>query len=329
MISRRYRFIALGGVLAIAAGTALATIGYPQLAVYGAPRKAASASTSPQAAQAKQAFYAAFMAQRYEALPEVTAALTAAYLKDPGDAEMALLTGHAHLWRISERGRDPAAGPGVTDALVLANFYFNEAYRLRPGDHRIAGWLASTQMALGSVHADERAKRRGYFMLKESVHAFPEFNKFTLGYVMSRLPAGDPKLAEAVQAMWTNLDLCVGHKVDRRNPDLSALGSGSVPDGPTRVCFNGPHTPHNVEGFFLAFGDLLVKTGDAQLAKAVYLQARVSPAYESWPFKALLEERAATAQIRAASFAARTDPSELPDAMISTSTRACAICHAS
>jgi hypothetical protein len=327
MTPRRYRSLALAGLLIVAAGAAFATMGYPQLAVYSAPRKEASASDSPQANQAKQDFYAAFMAQRYEALPEVTAALTAAYLKNPADAELALLTGHAHLWRVAERGRDPGAGPGVTDSLVLANFYFDEAYRLRPEDHRVAGWLASTQMALGSVHGDERAQRRGYFMMKESVRAFPEFNNFTLGYVLSRLPAGDPKLAQAVEAMWTNLDLCVGHKVDRRNPDLSVLGSSTVPQGPTRVCFNGPHTPHNVEGFFLAFGDLLVKTGDPQLAKAVYLQARVSPTYESWPFKALLEERAAKAEIRAARFAADKDAWDAAE-MIGTSAHSCAICHA-
>ncbi len=327
MIFRRYRFIALAGVLIVAAGAALAAVAYPQLAVYSAPRKEARTSDSPQAIEAKRAFFAAFMAQRYEALPEVTAALTAAYLKNPDDPKLALLIGHAHFWRAAERGRDPNAGPGVTDAIVLANFYFNEAYRLQPDDHRIAGWLASTQMALGSVHGDERAKRRGYFMMKESVRADPQFNYFTLGYVLSRLPAGDPKLAEAVEAMWSNLDICIGHKVDRRNPDLSALGSGSIPEGPRRVCFNGPYTPHNVEGYFLAFGDLLVKTGDPELAKAVYLQAQVSPAYDSWPFKALLEERARTAGSRAAQFASLKDEAEAPE-MISTSARSCAVCHA-
>jgi hypothetical protein len=253
--------------------------------------------------------------------------LTAAYLRNPDDAKLALLIGHAHFWRVAERGRDPHAGPGVTDAIVLANFYFGEAYRLQPDDHRIAGWLASTQMALGSVHGDERARRRGYFMLKESVRAHPEFNNFTLGYVLSRLPAGDPRLEEAVAAMWTNLDLCVGHKVDRRNPDLSALGSGSIPEGPRRTCFNGPQAPHNVEGYFLAFGDLLVKTGDPELAKAVYLQARVSPSYESWPFRTLLEERVRTAEIRSARFASPNDASDAPE-MIGTSARSCAVCHA-
>lgn len=327
MPSRNYRSIALAAALILAAGAALATVGYPRLAVYGAPRKIAKVADSPQAAAAKQAFMAAFMAQRYEALPEVIAALTAAYLRNPNDPKLALLIGHAHFWRAAERGRDPKAGTGVTDAIVLANFYFGEAYRLQPDDHRIGGWLASTQMALGSVHGDERARRRGYFMMKDSVRSDPEFNYFTLGYVLSRLPAGDPRLAEAVEAMWTNLDLCAGYKVNRRDPDLSILGSRTIPEGPRRVCFNGPYTPHSVEGYFLAFGDLLVKTGDPERARAVYLQARVSPTYDAWPFKALLEERVRTAETRAARFASLKDPAEAPE-MISTSPHACAVCHA-
>lgn len=326
MTPRRYRSLALAGLLIVAAGAALAAVGYPQMAIYSAPRKAAKASDNPKAIQAQQAFMAAFTAQHYESLPEVTAALTAAYLENPNDGKLALLIGHAHFWRAAERGRDPNAGPGVTDALVLANFYFNEAYRLEPDDHRIAGWIASTQLALGSVHGDERERRRGYFMLKESVRAYPEFNQFALGYVMSRLPAGDPKLQEAVEAMWTNLDLCMGHKVDRRNPDLTALGTGAIAEGPIRVCFNGPQAPHNVEGYFLAFGDLLVKTGDPARAKAVYLQARVSTTYDAWPFKAMLEERVKTAELRAVQFASN-DGSNAPE-MISTSPRACAVCHA-
>ena len=323
---RRYRFAIWGGLLLVASGAAVAAIFYPQIAIHSAPRKIAAAPDESGSAVAKQAFRDAFEAQRYEALSEITAALTAAYLKNPNDAKLALLVGHAHLWRIAERARDPNAGPGVTDSMVLANFYFNEAYRLQPDDHRIGGWLASTQMALGSIHADERARRSGYFMLKDSVRAFPEFNNFTLGYVMSRLPVGDPKLEEATQAMWTNLDLCVGHKVDRRNPDLSVLGAASSADGPQRVCFNLPGAPHNLEGFFLAFGDLLVKTGDVQLAKAVYLQAKVSSTYDSWAFKPLLEERVRTADARAAQFASG-DPRNAPE-MIATSAHTCAVCHA-
>ena len=322
----RYRFAIWGGVLLAASGAAVAAMFYPQLAIQSAPRKVAVTADESVSANAQKQFRDAFESQRYEALPELTAALTAAYLKNPNDAKLALLIGHAHFWRVAERGRDRNTGPGITDSMVLANFYFNEAYRLQPDDHRIGGWLASTQMALGSIHADERAQRRGYFMLKDSVRAYPEFNNFTLGYVMSRLPAGNPKLTEATQAMWTNLDLCVGHKVDRANPDLSILGSGAVPDGPTKVCFNGPYAPHNVEGFFLAFGDLLVKTGDPDLAKTVYLQARVSPTYDSWPFKTLLEERARTADQRAKQFA--SGDSRNPPEMTSTSAHTCAVCHA-
>lgn len=320
------RSLAWMGCAAFAGGIGLAVAGYPQLAIRSAAPKEARISDSPQAAQAQQAFWEAFQAQRYDALPKVTEALTAAYLRHPEDPKLALLLAHAHFWRVAERSRDSRAGAGVTDGLVLANFYFAEAYRLQPEDHRISGWLASTELALGSVHADERTRRRGYFDLKASARAFPEFNNFSLGYVLSRLPAGDPRLDEAVEAMWLNLDLCVGQKVDRHRPDLSVLGATVVPDGPKRVCFNGAHTPHNVEGYFLAFGDLLVKTAKPAAAKAIYAQARISPTYDAWPFRALLEERIITADVRAAAFASG-DAASAPET-ISTSAHACAICHA-
>jgi len=314
------------GFAAIAGGIGLAVAEYPQLAIRSAAPKIARFSDSPQAGQAQQDFWEAFQAQRYEALPKVTESLTAAYLRYPEDSRLALLLAHAHFWRVAERGRDPRAGAGVTDGLLLANFYFAEASRLQPEDHRISGWLASTELALGAVHADERTRRRGYFDLKASARAFPEFNNFTLGYVLSRLPAGDPRLDEAVEAMWRNLDLCVSQKVDRHRPDLSALGAAIVPAGPKRVCFNGVYAPHNVEGYFLAFGDLLVKTGNPAAAKAVYAQARVSSTYAAWPFRALLEERISTADGRATAFASRNATSA-PE-MIGTSAHACAICHA-
>jgi hypothetical protein len=257
-------------------------------------------------------------------LPEVTESLTAAYLGNPADPKIALLLAHAHLWKVSERARG-TAGARITDELVLANFYFREAYKLQPDDHRIAGWLASTELALASIHKDEQNRRRAYFMLRRSARDAPEFNHFTLGYVLSRLPAGDPRLQEAVESMWSALDACLERAVDRRNPDVSALGATAAPGGPRRVCFNGPYTPHNVEGFFLAFGDLLVKTGNPALARTIYEKAKAVPTFDSWPFKALLEERVQSAEASSARFAAGGEPA--PET-IGASANACAVCHA-
>lgn len=47
----------------------------------------------------------------------------------------------------------------LTDHLILAERYFEEARRLAAGDERIPGWLGGVQLALGTVHQDERLWR--------------------------------------------------------------------------------------------------------------------------------------------------------------------------
>ncbi len=326
MASGKRTWLALGGVVLLVGASALAALGYPQLAIHSAPRKQARPSDTAEAEAARQVFWTAFHSQRYADIPNVAEALTAAYLRNPADAGLALLIGHTHLWKAAERSRDPAAGAAITDELVLASFYFREARGMQPDDHRISGWLASTELALGALHGDEPNRRRAYFALKQAARDHPEFNHFTLAYVLSRLPAGDPRLRDAVESMWSALDACVDRKVDRHDPDVSSMGSTAVPEGPGRVCFNGPSTPHNVEGFFLAFGDLLVKSGNPGLARTLYAKARVAPSFEAWPFRTVLEERIVTAEVRASQFAAAKEPGA-PE-MIATSAHACAVCHA-
>jgi hypothetical protein len=38
-------------------------------------------------------------------------------------------------------------------------------------------------VADGGIHKDEKLTRKGYFMLRDSNQAWPEFNLFTAGYV--------------------------------------------------------------------------------------------------------------------------------------------------
>jgi hypothetical protein len=66
-------------------------------------------------------------------------------------------------------------------------------------------------------------------------------------------------------------------------------------EGPKRVCWNSWIAPHNFEGFFLNFGDMLVKAGDPTRAVTMYSNAMLSHEYASWPFKDVLERRIADA----------------------------------
>ena len=58
-----------------------------------------------------------------------------------------------------------------------------------------------------------------------------------------------------------------------------------------RACWNSWIAPHNVEGFYLNMGDMLVKNGDWEKAVEIYSLAKQVPQYENWTYKGVLEKR--------------------------------------
>lgn len=81
---------------------------------------------------------------------------------------------------------------------MLTRRYFQEAVKLNPADARTLAFLAGHTVIEGTLHQDERLTREGYFMLLDAIKARPEFNLFTAGYVMSRLPADSPRFQDGV-----------------------------------------------------------------------------------------------------------------------------------
>ena len=186
---------------------ALVAAGFPDsMAMWSAPAKTPSASRSEKAKKADAMFWDALHGGRYEELPHLLDALTAAYVDNPRDAQTAAHIGFSHVWRLSEHARLDTQSATITDELVLARKYFSEAVRLAPDDERFRGFLASMELGEGSVHVDEKLQRRGYLDLMKAKEGWPEFNLFTAGYAMSRLPHTDTKYTDAVQYQWQNLD---------------------------------------------------------------------------------------------------------------------------
>src|SRR5262249_21127914 len=160
---------------------------------------------------------------------------------------------------------------------VLSRRYFEEAVRLNPRDARYLGFYGAMLLSEGTIFKDEKLRRRGYFSLKDSIEAFPEFDYFTAGYVMAALPVDSPRFKEAVEYQWLKLDVCVGETIDRANPDYRRFMHLETKDGPKRVCWNSWIAPHNFEGFFLNFGDMLVKAGELDRAVSMYANAKLTP----------------------------------------------------
>ena len=315
-----------GTLLGVALAGSVVVAGCGRLAVWSAPEKTPSAERSAPAVDADRLFWKTLHGGEYDKIPDALTALKAAYLANPNDAVTAAHIGWMHIWRLGERARQPALRPDITDDAVLARKYFEEAVRLHPGEARYLGFYASLLMAEGTIHKDEKMIRRGFYTMKDAVRAWPEFNYFTAGYTASTQPVDSERFREALEYQWLNLDVCVGEKVDRANPDYARYMRLEAQDGPKRVCWNSWIAPHNFEGFFLNFGDMLVKAGQPEIAVATYRNAQHAREYAAWPYRSVLEARIREAAKNVDAF---RGPAPGPDAatLMARSTSACMGCH--
>jgi hypothetical protein len=296
-----------------------------RIAVMAAPKKQAATLRSAAAVKADDLFWQTFHGAQYEEIPRALDVLTAAYVQTPSDAKTAAHIAWLHNWRVSERSRMQTVPATITDDIMLARRYFQEAVTLDPSDARYRGFLAGNTLAEGNLHRDERLTREGYFMLLDSIKAWPEFNLFTGGYIMSRLPSDSPRFREGLEWQWRTLDECVGGTIDRANPDYSSYMAKETTEGRKRACWNSWIAPHNFEGFFVNMGDMLVKSGDWRVAQRIYANAKLSRAYATWKFQTVLEDRINRAQSNVALFGASGDP---PNGRIMINSEfSCTICH--
>ena len=261
------------------------------IAVKSAPTKQEVTTRSNAALKADTLFWQILHNGEYEKISNVLEVMTAAYLDTPNDLTTTAHIGWLHIWRLAERTRLREIPSLITDDAVLARKYFQEAVMLNPSDARFLGFLASSMVAEGTIHKDEKLIREGYYLLHDAINEWPEFNFFTAGYVMSSRPAHSSQFQEGLEWQWRNLDECIDEKVDRKNPDYSKYMPLLATQGKKRVCWNSWIAPHNFEGFFLNMGDMLVKSGDWETAQKIYRNAKLSANYTNWKFRDVLEDR--------------------------------------
>ena len=318
--------VILGTVVVAAFVLLITAAGCGRLAVWAAPEKQPAAQRSPAAMAADRLFWKTLHGGEYDRIPEALTALKAAYLESPNDAVTASHVGWMHIWRLGERARHLPVRPEITDDAVLARKYFEEAVRLDPRDARYLGFYASLLMAEGTIHKDEKMVRRGFYAMEDAVAAWPEFNYFTAGYSASTLPADSERYREALEYQWLNLEACVGEKVDRVDPDYARYLRLETREGRKRVCWTSWIAPHNLEGFFLNFGDMLVKAGQPETAVAMYRNARHAREYPGWPYRAVLEQRIRDAATNVEAFR-RAEPVAGAATLMIRSPFACMACH--
>ncbi|MEN8261531.1 MAG: hypothetical protein ABFS02_13300, partial [Pseudomonadota bacterium] len=323
-----------GGVWRKAANTfrvlaAIAALCLGTADLVGASGHSSPKERTPAAIAADEFFWEVFNGGDYDSIPAILEAMTAAYLGDPTDAITAAHIGWTYLWRSTEQLRMEVIPPTITNDPVLARKFFDRAVHFDRADARYLSDLAAGLIAEGYIHNQPKLVRRGNRLMRTRIRAFPEFNLFTNGYTQSRLPSDSPPFKKGLKDIWKNVDVCIGEKFDRDNPDMSPYLHLATTVGPKRVCWNGGWiAPHNFEGFFLNFGDVLVKAGQWQTAQKVYANAKLVPEYSSWAFASMLEERILRAEENVEAFNAPPDENgRLANPIMSQSPAGCLGCH--
>jgi hypothetical protein len=295
------------------------------------PASVSPALRTPLAVTGDSLFWRTFRAGAYEQAPRVMRVLKAAYLQNPTDHRTAALVGYLHAWQLAERSRLDTVLPEITDHAALARRYFDQAIAHSPrADARLLGFNAVFRITEGGIHRDDALSADGLARGRQAIAAWPEFNWFTVGYVLSARPDTSPLFREGLELQWKTMAACSRTVIDRENPrpELAVAAESTETDARRRrACWNTVIAPYNVEGFFLNMGDMLVKAGQWRTAQKIYAHAKAIRSYSAWPFRDVLESRIENAERNVAAFrgggSARTPPSDI----MLRSPFACVACH--
>src|SRR3712207_6274872 len=209
-------------------------------------------------------------------------------------------------------------------------FPYTTLFRSDPGDARVQGFHAAFEMSDASLQRDSAAFAAGLARGRAAIAAWPEFNWFTVGYTLGGRDHASPLFREGLDMQWRTVDACSRTRIDRVNPTAAVVlraEAGELDPRRRRACWNSWIAPHNVEGFFLNMGDMLVKSGDWRTGVKVYALARGMTSYPRWAFRDVLEARIAHAEQNVPAFR-RPAPEGTTDARIMLGSRfACVACH--
>ena len=297
----------------------------------GEPDAALDASDAPDAAEprlddapAVAAFRVALENGRYEVLPDVLEDLASAADDEPDDPALTLALALANLWGVAELGRTAPVDPAQAGVYALAaRSHLERAAVLAPDDARIDGWIGSVLIGIGTNLANAEIVQQGYEAIDRGVQRDPAFNSFVEAFSYARKAADDPEFPRAVEAFFRTVEVCeLG--VTRAAPQLSSANQAPA-EGVSSACTNGPAMPHNLEGFWLFGGDILLKAGELSTALALYENAALEGRARGWPHHDVAEQRLADAE---AWTALLSDADATNDPQLAwQSPNQCVLCH--
>jgi hypothetical protein len=276
---------------------------------------------------ANERFWSALHGADYAAYPQAIAAVEAALAESPEDPVQNAHLGWLHMWHLAEAGNFRATPREMSADLKSAKQDFKHAVELDPNEARYLGFYATTLILESALASDAAGSRRAEATMARAVHMWPEFNLFTAGYMHSSDSYDSQEYGSAIKRMWRTLDVCAGQRVSREHPQFAEYLSLETAVGPKRACWNSSIAPHNLEGFFMNFGDMLVKKGDVALARSMYANARLSTTYTEWPYRDVLERRITDADANVAAFRDSASSADGDTQVMVQSSFSCMACH--
>src|SRR4029079_5688878 len=127
-----------------------------KIALFTTAKKKPIASHSKLADYGEKIFWHTLHNGQYDHIPEADKLLTAAYLENPNDPNLAAHLGFLHIWKIAERNREATLPPTLVNDIILSTKYFSDAVELAPQDARYLGFYGDSQLAEGQIFNDQR-----------------------------------------------------------------------------------------------------------------------------------------------------------------------------
>jgi tetratricopeptide (TPR) repeat protein len=309
----------------------ITSFGCSYLAVQFTPKKKHTLIQTDLGKKADEFFWNQYHQGNYDSIPQIINLLNQALQENPNDLKTNAHLGFVHVWALSERQRLTEAEASVTEHISLSRRYFSEANQMNPHDPRILGFLADLTLAEGSQFNNKKQQTQGFFIGLKSIRKWPQFNKFTLGYILSNLDTTDKNFTKGLEWQYQTIDDCACEKNTRKTDYSEAIEKIKKSTSPMihRACWNTWIAPHNWEGFCLNWGDMLVKAGKTEEAVKIYNLARKSDSYNEWPFKTELENRIQHVEQNVKDFNAPINNTQLhrQNVIMFNSIMSCTGCH--
>jgi hypothetical protein len=291
---------ALSPVLVAACG-ADAAMGSPASA--SSPTKPAGASDDSVTSKA----YAALTAGAQDQVTQLIADVDDAVAKNPSDGRAMLYSAIMRFWQLGEEIDLP---PTSAEELTLVKTMidrFRKAQSMLPNDDRAPAFGGLAKVIIGKATSDSSMQAEGLSDIDHGIQIFPVYSNFLRALASAESPPGSDDFAAVMPHLQAAVDDCGVQ---------DSAGKFKYIDGPLpaeqRACNDVGIVPHVWEGFFINYGDLLLKAGKgADAARAAYEGVKLAPRFDKWPFASALQDRIDHVADRAALYA-DSDPSNDP-----------------